>query len=136
MPNITTNHAITYTNKLLLLFVIVLIWEIRHHSTFSRCGLKIFSGSGIWSSIRCEIRENANYIDRKRNLTATREAVFLEIRARGCEIFLSVYRTDFGGKWYVLAANANNQTGESSVVSPSISLTSSFIPLFPSASSY
>ena len=42
---------------------------------------------------------------------------------------MSVYRTEFGGKSYVLAANAN-QTGESSVVSPSISFTSSFLPLF------
>ena len=52
-----------------------------------------------------------------------------KFRARSCKIFLSVYRTEFGGKPYVLAANAN-QTGESSVVSPSISLTSSFLPLF------
>ena len=73
--------------------------------------------------------ENANYIDGKRDLTATREAVFTEIRARSCKIFLSVYRTEFGGKSYVLAAKAN-QTGERSVVSPSISFTSSFLPLF------
>ena len=94
------------------------------------CWYFVFSGFGIWPSIRCGIRENANYIDGKRDLTATREAVFTEIRARSCKIFLSVCRTEFGGKSYVLAANANNQTGESSVVSPSISFTSSFLPLF------
>ena len=95
----------------------------------------VFSGSGIWPNIRCGIRENANYIDGKRDLTATREAVFTELGQGVARFFLSVYRTEFGRKSYVLAPNAN-QTGERSVVSPSISFTSSFLPLFPSASSY
>ena len=80
-------------------------------------------------------QENANYIDGKRDLTATREAVFTELGQGVARFFLSVYRTEFGRKSYVLAPNAN-QTGERSVVSPSISFTSSFLPLFPSASSY
>ena len=53
------------------------------------------------AKIRCGIRENARYLNRERDITATREARF----ATGCEIFLPVYR-EFG-KSYLLRANAS-----------------------------
>ena len=48
------------------------------------------------AKIRCGIRENARYLNRERDITATREARF----ATGCGIFLPVYR-EFG-KSYLL----------------------------------
>ena len=53
------------------------------------------------AKIRCGIRENARYLNRERDITATREARF----ATGCEIFLPVYR-EFE-KSYLLRANAS-----------------------------
>ena len=48
------------------------------------------------AKIRCGIRENARYLNRERDIAATREARF----ATGCGIFLPVYR-EFG-KSYLL----------------------------------
>ena len=74
------------------------------------------------TKIRCGIRENAKYLDGKRDLNATREAGFIKICARGEGFFFP----SLSGIWEimtaqtqidVLAANAFDHS-ERSVVSP------------------
>ena len=57
------------------------------------------------TKIRCRIRENAKYLEGKRDLTATQEAGFIKILARWMPDCLAVCR-EFG-KSYVVAVNAN-----------------------------
>jgi len=59
---------------------------------------RVLSGSEIW----CGIRENAKYLDRIRDLTATREAGFSKIWAWDAECFACL-----SGIWEIVTTQIN-----------------------------
>ena len=84
--------------------------------------------------VQARIRENAKYLDRKQDLTATREVGFTKIWARDAGIFLPVFR-EFEKSCDLVAPG--NKPSESPVVSLVLSrLPLCFFRFFPSSSSY